>query len=222
MTEGAHATAPAPPCDEAWEIALRLAWDGFCVGTTPVGAVVVGPSGDIVTAGRGRRYESSAPQQQLANSHVAHGELNALAQLPVDRHWEDHVLLTTLEPCGMCHGAAVQATIGGLAYAAPDPYGGTAGTPFTTPQSRRRPLALQGPLPDERGAFATLLHIVWLMERPTAGHVVALHHQALPALTAYAEQRKSELLRAAAAGDYLGARGLGAEAPCTDLVAAGG
>jgi NAD(P)-dependent dehydrogenase (short-subunit alcohol dehydrogenase family) len=32
--------------------------------------------------------------RQLAGSHIAHGEINALAQLTADRHYEDHALLT--------------------------------------------------------------------------------------------------------------------------------
>ncbi len=167
--------------DAGWDRALRLAWEGFCAGTTPVGAVVVAPDGSVVAAGRGRRYDRAAPARQLANAHLAHGELNALAQLGVERHWEDHALLTTLEPCWMCHGATVQATVGRLLYAAPDPYGGTAGALFATPQSRRRPLVIEGPLGDARGSLSTLLHIVWLMQRRTAEHGVALHDARLRA-----------------------------------------
>ena len=208
----------SPALGEAWDIALRLAWDGFRAGTTPVGAVVVGPDAAVVAAGRGRRYEPEAPEGQLANNHIAHGEVNALAQLPVERHWEDHVLLTTLEPCGMCHGAAVQATVGALHYAAPDPYGGTATVHFDTRQSRRRPLIVEGPLPDARGAFATLLHVVWLMERASAGHVVSLHDAELPDLTAFARNARADLVAAAADADsYDAARAIAATAPLAEL-----
>jgi tRNA(adenine34) deaminase len=101
--------------DDGWERALELAWEAFCANTTPVGAVVVSAAGDIVAEGRGRRYEPAGPPGQLAGSQIAHAEINALAQLTSDRHYEDHALLTTLEPCGMCHGAAVQASVGSLA-----------------------------------------------------------------------------------------------------------
>ncbi len=102
---------------------------------------------------------------QLANSHVAHAELNALALLPPNRHYEDHTLLTTLEPCCMCSGAAVQATIMSLRYAGRDPYAGTAHIEVDTPQARRRPISMLGPLPDVHGRFAELLHVIWLLER---------------------------------------------------------
>lgn len=212
-----NAPLPALTADPAWDVALRLAWDSFRAGTTPVGAVIVAPDGRVIASGRGRRYESSAPPQQLANTHIAHGEVNALAQLQVHRHWDDHALLTTLEPCGMCHGAAVQATVGQLLYAAPDPYGGTGHVRFCTPQSLRRPLAVRGPLGDWRGALATLLHIVWLLERPSAGHVVDVHARVLPAMTAYGREMRTTLTGAASAGDYSTAMDIAAEAPLVEL-----
>jgi tRNA(Arg) A34 adenosine deaminase TadA len=176
----------AAPLDHAWARALELAWEAFCGRTTPVGAVVVDAAGAIVAEGRGRRYEQAGPPRQLAGTHVAHAEINALAQLAADRHYEDHTLLTTLEPCGMCHGAAVQATVGALSYAGADPYGGTAALHFGTPQARRRSLQVTGPLPDERGRLAELLHIVWLIQYPAGSHVLAAQQVVLPAQTTLA------------------------------------
>ena len=164
-----------------WERALELAWDAFCGQTTPVGAVVVNAEGIVVAEGRGRRYEKTGPPRQLAGTHVAHAEINALARLGADRHYQDHALLTTLEPCGMCHGAAVQATVGSLAYAGADPYGGTGGLVFGTPQARRRPLRVTGPLPDERGRLAELMHIVWILQMPAGPHLPAAQRAGLPA-----------------------------------------
>ena len=73
----------------------------------------------------------------------------------------------------MCHGAAVQASVGSLAYAGADPYAGTGHLDFGIPQTRNRPLRVTGPLPDERGRLAELLHIVFLLQRPAAPHVLA-------------------------------------------------
>jgi tRNA(Arg) A34 adenosine deaminase TadA len=91
--------------DLAWERALELAWESFCGGTTPVGAVVTDAAGAIVAEGRGRRFENAAPPGQLAWTGVAHAELNALAQLGPDRHYTDHALLTTLEPGATASGS---------------------------------------------------------------------------------------------------------------------
>lgn len=66
--------------DAAWHRALTLAWASFLNGTTPVGAVVIGPDGTMAAEGRGRRYEQlDGTGYQLANSHIAHAEINALA-----------------------------------------------------------------------------------------------------------------------------------------------
>jgi tRNA(adenine34) deaminase len=177
--------------DHAWERALELAWEAFCGGTTPVGAVVTDAAGGIVAEGRGRRYEPAGPPGQLAGNHLAHAEVNALSQLSADRHYEDHALLTTLEPCGMCHGAAIQASVGSLAYAGADPYAGTGHLDFGIPQSRNRPLRVTGPLPDERGRLAELLHIVFLLRRPAGPHVLAAQRSALPAQTARASDPRT-------------------------------
>ncbi len=183
----------------AWERALELAWDAFCGNTTPVGAVVVDAAGGIVAEGRGRRYEAVGPPRQLAGTHVAHAEINALARLGADRHYQDHALLTTLEPCGMCHGAAVQAAIGTLGYAGADPYGGTGDLVFGAPQARRRPLRVTGPLPDERGRLAELLHIVWILQRPAGPHVLAAQQAGLPAQVSLAARPETLGLFAEAA-----------------------
>jgi tRNA(Arg) A34 adenosine deaminase TadA len=183
----------------AWERALELAWESFRAGTTPVGAVVVNGAGAIVAEGRGRRYEAAGPPGQLAGSDIAHAEVNALAQLTAGHRHDDHVLLTTLEPCGMCHGAAVQAGLGALRYAGADPYGGTGSLTFGTPQSERRRLAVVGPLDDERGRLAELLHILWLVARPAGPHVLAAQRAGLPELTRVAERAgTSELVQHAA------------------------
>jgi tRNA(Arg) A34 adenosine deaminase TadA len=185
----------------AWERALELAWESFRAGTTPVGAVVVNGAGVRVAEGRGRRYEAAGPPGQLAGSDIAHAEVNALAQLAAGRRHDDHVLLTTLEPCGMCHGAAIQAGVGALRYAGADPYGGTGSLAFGTPQSERRRLAVLGPLDDHRGRLAELLHILWLVARPAGPHVLAAQRAGLPELTGVAERAGArELIEQAAAG----------------------
>lgn len=168
------------PLDVAWRRALELAWESFVAGTTPVGAVVTDAAGEIVGAGRGRRYEQpDGSFGQLAYCHVAHAEINALAQLPPTRHYEDHILLTTLEPCCMCVGAAVQSTITRVHFAGSDPYAGASHLRVDTPQARRRPLVITGPLADMRGQFAELLHIRWLLEQGASRPVLAAQERGL-------------------------------------------
>jgi len=168
------------PLDAAWRRALELAWESFVAGTTPVGAVVTDAAGEIVGAGRGRRYEQTdGSSGHLAYCHIAHAEINALAQLPPTRHYEDHSLLTTLEPCCMCAGAAVQSTIMRVHFAGRDPYAGASRLRVDTPQARRRPLVITGPLADMRGQFAELLHIRWLLEQGASKPVLDAQERGL-------------------------------------------
>jgi hypothetical protein len=77
-------------------------------GPIPASAEAVHRGGEgAVKTGRGTMllwdwiwmgYESAAGGAQLAFCHIAHAEINALALLPPVRHYEDHMLLTTLEP----------------------------------------------------------------------------------------------------------------------------
>jgi tRNA(Arg) A34 adenosine deaminase TadA len=204
---------PDEALDRGWEQALRLAWEAFRAETTPVGAVVVNRTGAIIAAGRGRRYEATAPDGQLAGTHIAHAEINALAQLSAQRHWEDALLLTSLEPCVMCHGAAIQCAVAGFCFAGRDPYAGSADLQFRTPQTRRRAFAIDGPLPGPRRALAEMLHIAFLLRRPASGHVVAAQRSALPRLTSYTEHVQSQLQDAVRRDDYRSAVDLAASAP---------
>ena len=198
--------------DEAWDTALRLAWDGLRAQTTPVGAVVVDDAGTVIAAGRGRRYEASGPAGQLAGTHIAHAEVNALAQLPSGRHWERTYLLTTLEPCAMCHGAAIQSTVAGIYFAGRDPYAGTASLRFNNPQTRRRDFLVDGPLPGARGALAEIMHIAFLMRRQSS-HPIRAHTAAMPRLTDYTRQVRDELYDAITHADYQHAISIASAAP---------
>jgi tRNA(adenine34) deaminase len=194
-----------------WDRALRLAWEAFRARTTPVGAVVVDERGAILAEGRGRRYDATAPAGQLAGTHIAHAEVNVLSQLSAQRDWEDALLLTSLEPCTMCHGAAVQSTVAGFAFAGRDPYGGTAALRFDTPQARRRGLVISGPLPGPLGALAEMLHVAFLTTR--GRHVLDAQRAAMPDITAYTEDVLGALEAAARRDDYDRALDLATAAP---------
>ena len=197
----------------AWNAALHLAWDGLAARTTPVGAVVVDETGEVIAAGRGRRYELTGPAGQLAGSSIAHAEVNALAQLSATRQWQQSFLLTTLEPCGMCHGAAIQSRVAGVFFAGRDPYGGTARLRFETPQARRQELLIDGPLPGPRGTLAEIMHIAFLLSRSSAAHVIRAQAAALPQLTRYCQQNRDELTEAIRRADFERAAAIAGAAP---------
>ena len=84
----------------------------------PVGAVVV--RGGLVIAARHN-------ERELTGDPTAHAELLALRDAAREvGHWRlnDCSLFVTLEPCTMCAGACVNARLGRLVYATPDPKAG--------------------------------------------------------------------------------------------------
>jgi tRNA(adenine34) deaminase len=99
--------------------ALREAEKASAAGEVPIGAVVVGPDGAILSRAFNRPVSAHDP--------TAHAEILALRRagrkmgnyrLPGCR------LVVTLEPCVMCAGAAVHARVAEIVYGADDPKSG--------------------------------------------------------------------------------------------------
>lgn len=175
--------------DQRWHAAFVLAWQSMVDGTTPVGAVVADASGSVVTTGRGRRYVRAQAAGQLSFSHLAHAELNALAQLsPTSRH-EHHVVLTTLEPCLLCVGAAVMATVGRVEYAGADPYGGAAHVELKNVHTARLMPPISGPAEGLAGTLGALLHYAFYVERNPGGAVATAYRDFMPDFVAETEAK---------------------------------
>ncbi|TMM51847.1 nucleoside deaminase [Sulfitobacter sabulilitoris] len=111
-------------------------------GEVPVGAVVVGPGGDVVAKAGNRTRELSDP--------TAHAEVLAIraacAALGSER-LPGHDLYVTLEPCPMCAAVISFARIGRLYYGASDPKsGGVAhgARVFSHPQCHHAPEVYDG------------------------------------------------------------------------------
>lgn len=140
--------------------ALTLAKAAAAIGEVPVGAVVYRTAtGDILGDGHNRREIDASP--------LAHAEVIALAhacRTLGDWRLNDCTLVVTLEPCCMCSGAIVNARVGRLVYAAPDPKAGCAGSLMRLtedPRLNHRVTPICGLLQDEsvsllRDFFATL------------------------------------------------------------------
>ena len=89
----------------------------------PVGALVVDAAGAVVGEGWNRNIADHDPS--------AHAEIVAMrrAGAAVGNHrLPGCTLYVTLEPCAMCAAACVQARLGCLVFAAPDPKAGFAGS----------------------------------------------------------------------------------------------
>lgn len=145
---------------DPWLSAFELAWEAFLAGTTPIGAVVTSADGTLVSEGRGRRLNKATVPGQLSNTRIAHAEVNALAQLPVDGAYSDHTLWATVEPCCLCMGGVIQTGIGAVAFAQTDPYAGaTSSMSVANPQFERRSLVIEGPAGGVVGVLSDLLLI---------------------------------------------------------------
>ena len=99
-------------------LAMKLADDAAQAGEVPIGAVVV----------RGEELLSMAHNLCVTNRDAtAHAELLAISEACKRvGSWRlsDCTLYVTLEPCPMCAGAAINARIGRIVYAAKDPRAG--------------------------------------------------------------------------------------------------
>lgn len=107
----------------AMELALEEAAAAGAAGDVPVGAAVLGPDGTVLGRAGNRRERGSDP--------TAHAELLALrAAASQLGSWrlDGCTLYVTLEPCAMCAAACVQARLGCVVYAAPDPKAGFVGS----------------------------------------------------------------------------------------------
>jgi tRNA(adenine34) deaminase len=90
----------------------------------PVGAVVI-HHGEVIAARHNER--------ELTNDPTAHAEILAMrdaAQHLGQWRLDECVMYVTLEPCAMCAGAAVNARLGRLVYAATDPKAGAVTSHF--------------------------------------------------------------------------------------------
>ena len=131
---------------EPWRACAEEAWEAYRAGSLPIGAVVTDARGNVVSRGRNRIHERSGPPSAVFGHKLAHAELNAL--LAFDHNENDPrtcVLWTTTEPCPLCAGAARMADVGGLRYAAGEPWGGSAAMFETVPYLKRGGVRIVGP-----------------------------------------------------------------------------
>jgi tRNA(Arg) A34 adenosine deaminase TadA len=101
-----------------WQAAFEEAWTSWRHGSLAVGAVVTDGEGTVVARGHNQLYHSGPGP--LSSTYMAHAEMNALAQLPVDRGPE-YSIYTTFEPCYMCASTMLFYRIKRVHFAIPDP-----------------------------------------------------------------------------------------------------
>lgn len=114
----------SPSQAASWmRLALAQAQLALTSDDVPVGAVVLGPSGEVLGQGRNGR--------ELDHDPTAHAEIVAMRQAARRLgRWrlDGCTLVVTLEPCAMCAGAVVQARLDYLVFGAWDEKAGAVGS----------------------------------------------------------------------------------------------
>lgn len=111
--------------------ALAEARAALATGDVPIGAVVIGPDGTVVSTGRNEREATGDP--------TAHAEVVAIRAAAAalrnsghDDGWRlsECTLVVTLEPCAMCAGAIVLSRMPRVVFGAWDEKAGASGSVF--------------------------------------------------------------------------------------------
>jgi tRNA(adenine34) deaminase len=124
--------APIVNADSAMQIALEEASSALGHEDVPIGAVLLGSSGEVVARNHNRREE-------LGDA-TAHAEMLVISERSRQLgEWRltGHTLVVTLEPCAMCAMAAVWARVDRIVYGASDFKAGAAWSLFNIPQDER-------------------------------------------------------------------------------------
>lgn len=183
MTDSIDALGPI------WRVVFDEAWRSWQDGNFGIGAALVDPAdGSIVSVGRNRVRQQESEPRTLTGNMTAHAEMNAFAAL--DR-WnaEGLHLYTTLEPCLMCLGAAMQLKVAHVHAAQRDEFfhgmeAIWAGHEVTASRYPTMSEPLVGPL----GQLARLLPLTYNLKHfpQMSAAAKAKHHR--PQLTALAQR----------------------------------
>ena len=139
---------------ETWmRAALLEARKAAAADEVPVGAVVISPEGKILSRAHNRPVSSCDP--------TAHAEILALrsaAKKAGNYRLAGCRLVTTIEPCPMCAGAAIHARVAEIVYGADDPKTGAVRTLYrlaSDPRLNHRATVISGVLAEECAALLT-------------------------------------------------------------------
>ena len=113
-------------------LALEQARAALATSDVPVGAVVLGPDGDVLGRGGNAREATGDP--------TAHAEVLALRAASAELgSWrlDGCTLVVTLEPCTMCAGAIVLSRISRVVFGAHDEKAGAVGSLWDVVRDRR-------------------------------------------------------------------------------------
>jgi len=162
---------PAPPGSQSgqtWRGLMALAFDEACQAAAedepPVGAVLVGDQGEIISRAHNRTIAQHDP--------TAHAEVLCLREAGAklgNHRLPGTILLVTLEPCLMCLGALIHARVAGIVFATADPKAGALVSNLdgsNLPFANHRPWVLQGVLAEDCGALLKRFFLARRKQKP--------------------------------------------------------
>jgi len=129
-----------PPSEHDLEVmgaALLEAEAAANEGEIPVGALILGPDGNVIATGRNSRVLEKDP--------TAHAEVNVIreaARVLGDRVLDGCTLVVTLEPCVMCAGVILAARVPRVVFGAWDEKAGAVGSVYDLLRDGRLPHAV--------------------------------------------------------------------------------
>jgi tRNA(adenine34) deaminase len=125
--------------------------DADSCSEVPVGAVVIGPDGDVLATGTNIRERDHDP-----TGHAEVVALRAAGERLGGWRLDGCLLAVTLEPCTMCAGAIVLSRVSTLVFGAFDPKAGAVASLWDVVRDRRlnhRPAVVGGVLAEECGGL---------------------------------------------------------------------
>lgn len=131
---GHTGASPSASDRAAMDAALAQAEHAASDGEIPVGAAVVGPTGEILAAARNVRENDPDP-----SGHAEILAIRAAAHQRGDRILDDCTLVVTLEPCVMCAGVILAARIPRVVFGAWDEKAGAVGSVYDLLRDGRLP-----------------------------------------------------------------------------------
>lgn len=143
------------------DLALAEAQRAAAEGEIPVGAVVLGPDGEILATGRNARVRGVDP--------TAHAEVVAIREAAMqlgNRFLSGCTLVVTLEPCTMCAAVVLAARVPRVVFGAWDEKAGAVGSVYDLLRDGRLP----HPIPEvvsgvRQGECAALLQEFFAQRR---------------------------------------------------------
>ncbi len=120
--------------DRVWQLCFEQAWTSYCANSVPIGAVLTGKSGTIISKGRNRSYETSGEDKTLFGNPLSHAEMNSLIVIDYpNTDINGSTLFVTLEPCLLCMSAIYMYGVQNVVYGAVDPNAGSSNILGKTP-----------------------------------------------------------------------------------------